>query len=191
MVNKVTLSVPYFSQRDNAENPSGSCNVTSIAMCLSYLGVEAEGNGQLEDELYRKCGSLGLSRHEATDLAYLVDTFPGIRDDYTPDGTLALIRNSLDKGSPCVIHTFLTGFGHIIAITGYDKDGFYVNDPWGEWNRDGYTASYEPSYYSNALIAASAGSWSNGQFLELYDNGMTAAQCEAMGSMWLHRIGKK
>lgn len=32
------LQVPYRSQRDNVENPTGSCNVTSIALCLLFLG---------------------------------------------------------------------------------------------------------------------------------------------------------
>ena len=42
---------PYHTQLNNLNNPTGSCNVTSIAMCLAYFGVTAP-TGQLEDELY-------------------------------------------------------------------------------------------------------------------------------------------
>jgi hypothetical protein len=53
---KVCLDLPYLSQLDNYENPTGSCNVTSMAMCFRYFGVERDPNysrfSQLEDELY-------------------------------------------------------------------------------------------------------------------------------------------
>ena len=33
-------NTPYLSQRDNLNEPNGTCNVTSLAMVLSYWGVK-------------------------------------------------------------------------------------------------------------------------------------------------------
>jgi Peptidase_C39 like family len=56
------LNVPYKSQLDNEENPTGSCNVTSMAMCLEYLGAKRRQNfDQFEDELYRYAIERGLN----------------------------------------------------------------------------------------------------------------------------------
>ncbi|WP_293282361.1 C39 family peptidase [Microcoleus sp. PH2017_36_ELK_O_B] len=40
MKNFVKLDVPYLSQLDNKRNPTGSCNVTSVAMCLLWGGCD-------------------------------------------------------------------------------------------------------------------------------------------------------
>lgn len=165
----VNLQVPYKSQQDNVYNPSGSCNVTSMAMCLSYLGLKLEDvegtEDQLEDRLYNYCYNHGLSRHDPYDLQKLVNAVgkpKNIIDDFTACGTLDDITIALDRGYPCVIHGYFTRFGHIIVIKGYDvvkKSGyrvFYVNDPWGEYYEDGYDTSVsgENLEYSFNLISA-------------------------------------
>lgn len=151
------LNVPYKSQRDNKYNPSGSCNVTSIAMCLAYLGIKGDGSeNQLEDQLYRYCQEQGLSRHDPNDLAYMVNNrYEGIvKDRFSASGTFKTIQNAIDAGHPCVVHGYFTRFGHIIVIKGYDDKGFIVNDPWGEYYPDGYdcTVSGEGLHYSYGLI---------------------------------------
>ncbi|MEG4323653.1 MULTISPECIES: C39 family peptidase [unclassified Microcoleus] len=79
MKNSVKLAVPYKSQLDNALNPGGACNVTSIAMCLEYLGVTPlRQNIQIEDELYAYMESRNLNRHSPRDLATVVRNY-GIR----------------------------------------------------------------------------------------------------------------
>ncbi len=48
----VKLNVPYLSQLDNINNPHGSCNVTCVAMCLSFFGKALKNPAtgqQLED----------------------------------------------------------------------------------------------------------------------------------------------
>lgn len=152
------LNVPYKSQRDNKYNPSGSCNVTSIAMCLAYLGIKGDGSeNQLEDQLYRYCEEKGLSRHDPNDLAYMVNTkYKGlIKDTFTSQGTIDTIKKAIDAGNPCVLHGYFTRFGHIIVIKGYNATGFIVNDPWGEYYADGYdtSASGEGLCYSYNLIS--------------------------------------
>ena len=146
---------PYLSQRDNRRNPSGSCNVTSIAMCLKYLGIVGNGEGQLEDQLYLRCEQMGFSRHDPLGLHDLVESFKGIKDDYTRSGTLEKIRISIAENRSVVLHGYFTPFGHILAVKGYDERGLIVNDPWGEYFADGYdtTANGEGLHYSWGLIS--------------------------------------
>lgn len=146
---------PYLSQRDNAYNPSGSCNVTSMAMCMSYKGIKPTDHPQLEDELYSKITELGWSRHCPFDLEKAVNTYEGVKDTFTDKGTFDDIFAAIQRGNPCVLHGYFTRFGHIIVVKGYDKDGFIVNDPWGEWHSWGYDSSVsgEDLHYSYGLIA--------------------------------------
>lgn len=150
----VNLDVPYLSQQDNVENPGGSCNVTSCSMVLQYFGKVGTGDGQLEDQLYRECLDRGLSRHDPYDLAKLL-RLHGVQDDFRTDATweeakrwLAIDRN------PLIAHGYFTRSGHIIVIRGYNEKGFIVNDPWGEWWRDGYdkSASGEGLTYSYEMM---------------------------------------
>ena len=69
----VKLKVPFKSQLDNRLNPTGSCNVTSIAMCLEFLQTPRRKNtGQFEDELYEYAIAQNYSRHSPADLARVV-----------------------------------------------------------------------------------------------------------------------
>lgn len=147
------LNVPYKSQLDNRYNPSGSCNVTSIAMCLSYLGVQPSSVDQLEDELYRYMDRKGLNRLSPFDLATVVRDY-GKKDYYTVWGTIDGCCDHIDKGFPCVIHGYFTSFGHIVVVVGYDSQGFIVHDPFGEWFSTGYRNDLSGAYlhYSYALI---------------------------------------
>lgn len=152
------LKVPYKSQRDNKYNPSGSCNVTSIAMCLEYFGARStDPQTQLEDELYGLCQSAGLSRHDPNDLAYMVNRYyqKYATDTFVSDGSVDDIKKAIDNDSPVVIHGYFTRSGHIIVIKGYDDKGFIVNDPWGEYYAEGYDTSVsgEGLHYSYGLIA--------------------------------------
>lgn len=174
---KVELKLPYKSQRDNSENPDGSCNVTSIAMAMEYLGVRKKTAAQqFEDELYRYCDSKGYSRHNPYDLAKVVDAY-GLRDDFHPNGTINELKEWLAKGNPAVIHGYFTSFGHIIAVCGYNERGLIVHDPYGEWNNWGYDR--------NAYGAAD----NKGAFLT-YSYGMIERLCIPDGAFWVHFISK-
>ena len=82
---KIQLNVPYKPQNDNIYNPTGSCNVTSIAMCLEFLGVKIENENQLEDIIYQQMSHSGLSRHSPFDLAKIVtSTVTMINSSLTP-----------------------------------------------------------------------------------------------------------
>jgi uncharacterized protein YvpB len=158
-MSKTLAKFPYFPQYDNEINPSGACNVTSVAMCLAYGGIRGDGSmPQLEDQLYRLCERYGYSRHDPYGLAALVNERfgpSGMRDDFTSTGTLEDIKEAIDAGQPCVIHGYFTRFGHIVVIKGYNDKGFVVNDPWGEYYSTGYdlTVDGEGLTYSYGLIS--------------------------------------
>jgi uncharacterized protein YvpB len=150
----VRLKVPYKSQRDNTLNPSGSCNVTSVAMCLAWAGVTPQSkNVQLEDELYQYMEARNLSRHSPQDLATVVRDY-GLQDKYTATASIEAVKAHLSAGNPCVTHGYFTDYGHIIVLVGYDSTGFLVHDPWGEWFPTGYDTTVSGSYlhYSYELI---------------------------------------
>jgi hypothetical protein len=169
----VRLNVPYKSQLDNVLNPNGSCNVTSFAMVMVYLGIRGSGVGQLEDELYRYMENNGLSRWDPYDLATMSRNY-GLVNNFTERGTLFDIRKAIAEGRPCIIHGYFTDFGHIIVVRGYDQYGFFVNDPYGEWTSSGYR---------NDLSGANLH----------YSNWLIQSKCSPEGEdyIWLHRLARR
>ena len=168
----VRLNVPFKSQLDNFYNPHGSCNVTSIAMCLRYLGVPRYDNRyrQFEDELYRWCLDRGYSRHNPEHLARVVRDYKR-KDDFTYWGTIERCQNHLRGGNPCVIHGYFTSFGHIIVLVGFDANGFIVHDPYGEWFSTGYRTD------------------KSGAFLH-YSYNLIRRTCIPDGQFWVHYISR-
>lgn len=140
---KKSLPVPWFPQRDNVYNPGGTCNVTSLAMGLSFLGIKGDGNGQLEDQLFLHAKRKQLDYHEAETIRYLAN-WKLRKDPFDPFSTWTEIRAHVLGGNPVVVHTFLTPSGHIPIIVGFDdeayggKGAWIVNDPAGEWHDGGY-----------------------------------------------------
>lgn len=150
----VRLNVGYKSQLDNWYNPTGSCNVTSIAMCLDFLGAQRKTNsGQFEDELYQYALNQGYSRWNPYDLAKIVKDY-GCQDYFTENAIIEDVQDWLASGNPAVIHGYFTSFGHIMPVVGYDPDGFFVHDPYGEWFSGGYRTDLSGEYlhYSYRLI---------------------------------------
>ena len=167
----VRLGIPYRSQMDNLYNPTGACNVTSIAMCLDFLRVpRRQKTGQYEDELYQYAIDKGYSRWEPKDLAKIVRDY-GAQDYFTENATIDDVQDWLASGNPAVIHGYFTSFGHIIVAAGYDSEGFFVHDPYGEWFPTGYDTSVSGAYlhYSYRLIRS---------------------VCMADGNFWVHFISK-
>jgi Peptidase_C39 like family len=167
----IKLEVPYRSQLDNFLNPTGSCNVTSLAMCLDFLKISRrEKSGQFEDELYRYAITKDYSRHEPRDLARIVRDY-GATDKFTEWGTIERCKSHLASGNPCVIHGYFTSFGHIIVLVGYNSDGFLVHDPYGEWFKSGYDTQ------------------ANGAYLN-YSYDLIERTCIPDGQFWVHFISK-
>lgn len=152
----VKLDVPYYSQNDNVENPSGSCNVTSMAMCLAYLHPARNygwgGNGQLEDFLYADMIRRGLSRHNPHDINRWF-ALNNVRSTFDGCSTSQQIRAHIDRGSPVIVHGYFTSFGHIVTVIGYDATGLIVHDPYGRYPYGDWTSG-EAVHYSNGTILA-------------------------------------
>ncbi|NJO43287.1 MAG: C39 family peptidase [Cyanobacteria bacterium CRU_2_1] len=174
----IKLAIPYKSQRDNEENPDGSCNVTSLAMCMEFLGTKRKvGYGQFEDELYAYAENNGLSRHDPHDLAVIVEKY-GCRDDFRPNATIEQAQYWLAAGKPVVIHGYFTSFGHIVVLVGFDEKGFFVHDPYGEWTPAGYNRNIPG--ISNE----------KGKYIH-YSYNLIRSLCIPDGSFWVHFISKK
>lgn len=150
----VKLPVPYLSQRDNYYEPPSTCNVTCVAMCLSFFGAQSKDPAeQLEDELYRRVKYFGLDKGAPYTLRKIVEDY-GCRDDFKPDTQWVELKEWLNQGSPCIVHGWFTASGHIVVICGYNDKGFICHDPWGEYWPSGYdtTASGKYLTYSYSLM---------------------------------------
>lgn len=196
---KVLNNVPYFSQLDNKFEPYRACNVTSVAMCLWYLGIRGDGSQlQLEDELHTRAIDKGWNRFTASGLKSLAESYAGIKDDLTEKGTLKDIRDAIDQEKICIVHGFFTAAGHIMVVKGYTENGFIVNDPYGEWypwyydtnELGGNNKKGESLEYSKRLMTACCDSWSIGE-AEIRYASITSEQAEKeANTIWLHRIYK-
>jgi hypothetical protein len=122
----VDLDVPYFYQYDNANEPGGTCGVTSAAMLVSYWNP----GSVTPDGLYREYGK--AQGQSPSGLAQLY-AWEGLYADYGTNGTRADIRAHLDAGRPVVVHGYWTSAGHIVVIVGYTDTDWIVNDPAGDW----------------------------------------------------------
>jgi uncharacterized protein YvpB len=168
----VQLKVPYLSQLDNETDPYGTCNVTSLSMCMAYFGHptrNAQGQ-QLEDELNQYCYAHGLDRHVPDDLAEVVRAY-GYKDNFQANAKWRDVKKWLEQGNPCVVHGYFTGSGHVIAIIGHNSKGWIVHDPYGEWFSSGYNTSG-----SGAALT--------------YSYSMMEKVCGTDGDLWIHYISK-
>lgn len=174
---QIKFDVPYKPQNDNIENPTGACNVTSLAMCLEYFKIPRRTSaGQFEDELYRYALDQGLDRHNPDDLAQIVRDY-GAKDTFTQAATIDQVKDWLAKKKPTVIHGYFTPSGHIIVLVGYDSTGFIVHDPYGEWFADGYDLN-NPD-----------GNNEKGKFKH-YSYNLIRETCIPDGQFWVHFISE-
>jgi hypothetical protein len=133
------LGVPYFSQRDNPRDPYTTCNVTAIAMILSYHGVRPKNSRQqLEDELYQwvidRYGAGARTDNFVLQQLYRAYGFGG---GFDVTRTWAQVAAEIDANRPLTVGGYFTAGGHIITVIGYEPRGFVVNDPYGD-ARTGY-----------------------------------------------------
>lgn len=131
--NNVELNVGYLSQRDNPRFYWSTCNVTSIAMCFYYYGVESQDGGQLEDELLQWCidyaGEGSQTDHNV--LTALIRAYK-FKTNFSTTSTWSQLKSELINRRPIVLAGDFTASGHIITVIGYNSQGFIVNDPWGD-----------------------------------------------------------
>lgn len=137
---------PFFSQLDNQVDPYGACWATSMAMCLAWGGIKGDGQGQLEDQIYREFVKTGLQVGSPYDMANTINSMGriyGIKDDFQPDAKFTDIIEHVSGSGIGIIHGMFTRSGHVIVIYDFDKnyDAFVVHDPYGELNSKGYNTN--------------------------------------------------
>lgn len=143
--------IPYFSQRNNANHPNGTCMDTSGAMVASYYGItSSDKNKQLEDELfemetskegmdyYRKNFPSAASKYNVWNIHEMLDWAlkkKGLKARTSYTAKDQEVFDYVKNNGPVIISGWFTGQGHIVVISGYTLDGdFIVNDPYGDWN---------------------------------------------------------
>lgn len=160
---EIQLQVPYLSQRDNLIDPYKTCNVTCVAMILSYYGFNKQDkNKQLEDILAQHLLDIGANRYSHEVLRKLIEEY-NLKDNFTMNGDYNEMKKYLLEGKPLIISGKFTASGHIIVLTGFNDKGFFVNDPYGNYMskytdvngknllytyKDIYEVSYGGSVYS-------------------------------------------
>lgn len=155
---QVNLPVPHHSQRNNEFRPSGTCNVTSVAMCINYFGkknASKRRKKQLEDDLFLMVQEKGWDRHVHDHLSRLFPIF-GLTNEFKVEASWEEIKVHLANNKPVIYSGRFTKFGHIIVIRGYDENSkqWIVNDPWGEYFASGYqNKSGENLRYSYGLLS--------------------------------------
>ena len=145
------LNVPYYYQYNNSLHPSRSCQNTSAAMVLSYLGVNIR-----PDEITQEFGKDRAQSLDGMNYVFnLLASRYGVKGiNSLPAGTIADLKGALDQGNPVIAHGFFTGGGHLVVVVGYDDNGYYVNDPAGTWSGSfggGYPRAYQETTQGKAI----------------------------------------
>jgi hypothetical protein len=172
---KIIWDVPYLSQVDNALNPDGSCNRTAIAMALMFFGIVGAPGSQFEDQMQIWLDGAGLIRHNPLHLKQMAEHY-GAQDDFAFQSTKARLIKHLATTGPAVIHGYFTNSGHIITAVGYDADGLWVHDSWGEWFPDGYQVNNAANPHLGKLLH--------------YSWGMIERLAMTDGQFWVHLISR-
>ena len=143
---KVKLDVPYYYQLNNTYEPYRTCNITSVAMALSYKTINID-----PDTIYRRFGPV----FTGYDMQRIARYYGANNTTYHAGASVSQIKNYLDRGIPVIFQGQFTSSGHIIVLIGYDDTGWFVNDPYGEWYSWGYQhtpTAGKGEHYSYGLI---------------------------------------
>jgi uncharacterized protein YvpB len=173
----IKLDVPFKNQRNNLNNPDGSCSTTCLAMCLEYFSIPRKWQvNQFEDEIYQMAIDTGANRHSPYGLVKLAEMY-GIIDHFTEKGTIEQTKQALASGSPVITHGYFTKSGHLVVLVGYDETGFFVHDPYGEWFHWGYERN------------PTVGETGRGRFIH-YSYKLIEEICIPDGNFWIHIFSK-
>ena len=142
----VRLSVPFYPQTDNYNDPQRTCNSSSCAMCLEYFKPGTLKGEKGDDEYIRKVFLVGdTTDHDVQ--TKILESY-GIKSHFSYNLSFDDIDKSIADKKPVVIGilhrgplTAPTG-GHMVVVTGQtiDGSGYYINDPYGSLN-DNYTGA--------------------------------------------------
>lgn len=135
---------PYFYQQDNGPEGWRQCQTSSIAMCLRYIDIPGIHDDLDYLKVVSKYGDTASREPHHQALAEL-----GAYAKFTVSADEYIVKSEIDKGLPVVaglLHhgdvSDPSGSGHFVVITGYSKDHWLVQDPYGELDlvNGGWTA---------------------------------------------------
>lgn len=138
------LSVPYFSQRDNASGQGNrECFSSSCAMLAAFYG-KVKGDDEY-NKIRAKYGDTTNANAQVAALSSL-----GLKAQFVTNGTEKLLEEQINLGHPVAVGWLHhgpagapMGGGHWSAIIGYTSSAFIHNDPFGEANivQGGYVSA--------------------------------------------------
>ena len=134
--------VPYFFQYSNRLYPGSSCQNTSVAMVLAYLGWDGS-----PDDITSSWGKdYAQSPHNLSSMFNTIARSENLAGRLITDtnGSLENFRSLASAGEIMVVHGYFTGYGHVLVVLGFDGSHYIVNDPAGLWRgsfRGGYSRS--------------------------------------------------
>lgn len=182
------LNLPkYWAQLLNPRHPYGTCNVSSVAIVMSYLGIVGDGSegGNLPMQILRWMDKNGLRRHVHD---HLVKAFAwkGIKDKFTTEGTIEDIKKSIDLGKPVIFSGDFSASGHIVVIYGYitnesgEITAFNVSDPYGSFQyKKPSSKGFRHSYVTKPIGIGEHQVYSLKAILDV-------AKGRKDGTLWLH-----
>ncbi len=136
----IQLPVPFFSQRDNMDQPYRTCNTSSCAMVAKFLGANISG----DDDYFQYVIKYGDTTDHSAQTQALAEL--KIQSTWNTNLDFDDLDKSLASGLPAVIGILHHGppsapsGGHMIVAIGRNADGDYIiNDPFGNL-LDGYVS---------------------------------------------------
>lgn len=123
--------VPYFFQYSNRLYPGSSCQNTSVAMVLAYLGW-----GGVPDDITASWGKdYAQSPHNLSSMFNTIASSENLSGSLVTDtnGSLSEFRSLARSGEVLIVHGYFTGYGHVLVVTGFDGVDYIANDPAGAW----------------------------------------------------------
>lgn len=163
--------VPYLNQNCNYYNPTGTCQITSMAMVLNAYGANVDPDDIYERHAYTDAmnvsGWQNMFNYEAQ-LAGL-----SVRSTGYTTASIAFLRESLAQNKPITVHGYFTGSGHVMVLVGYTGTHYIANDPYGDWNEVIYGS------YSGNYCGSTAGKY-------VYYSASAMENAIYDGGIWLH-----
>ena len=136
----IQLPVPFFSQRDNMDQPYRTCNTSSCAMVAKFLGANISG----DDDYFQYVIKYGDTTDHSAQTQALAEL--KIQSTWNTNLDFDDLDKSLASGLPAVIGILHHGppsapsGGHMIVAIGRNANGDYIiNDPFGNL-LDGYAS---------------------------------------------------
>jgi hypothetical protein len=153
---------------DGKNDAFQTCNIHSVAMALDYYDKKVSPK-QIDEYIKSEQGS----RYSHASLAKALNNF-GVKSFFSTATTTLKIIQHLEAGEVVIWSNKLTQGGHIVLLSGYDKNNkaFNVYDPYGQPSRVGsrwlyqdIRKVYQLSLASFNLVsmngATSSGHWSH------------------------------